>query len=721
MKNLDLFNSNIPANIVDEAQELREQIQRANYLYYVQDQPEISDSAYDKLLRRLQEIETQYPELITPDSPTQRVGAVPQTEFERFTHIVPMLSLSNAMNEEELLAFDQRCKRNLGLSEDAEIEYICELKFDGLAVSVTYENGIFTSGATRGDGAVGENITQNLKTIQSIPLKMSWVSGLKSHVSSQINFSSASGTLESNSPLEKGVRGIELKTPSKIEVRGEVILFHNEFKRINEEREAKGEPTFANPRNAAAGSVRQLDSKITASRNLAMFCYGIGLCEGVEFAKQSEILEALAEWGFRVNPNTKICKNINEAAEFIASWQAKKESLDYDIDGMVVKVNSLDIQNDLGFVARSPRWAIAFKYPAMQVVTVVKDIIVNVGRTGAITPVAIMEPVNVGGVMVSRATLHNESELRRKDVRIGDSVVIQRAGEVIPEVVEVIKEKRTGREIEFVMPTKCHVCGADVETAEGEAIARCVGVSCPAQLRENIIHFSSRNAMNIDGIGPALIDTLLEKGLIKDAADLYYLKEEDIAQLERKAEKSASNAIKAIEASKNVSLGQLIYALGIRHVGERTAEVLAQTFGRIEKLSEANAEQLAGVQDVGPVVAKSIELFFKQDETKALLEKLKKAGVKPKESEHKASDILNGQTIVFTGALKTLNRDNAESLIRKLGGSATSSVSKSTTLVVAGEKAGSKLDKATSLGIKVIDENEFINMLKEMGININAI
>lgn len=688
-----LFDVDIPDDVRARVEELRRRINRANFLYYVKDQPEISDAEYDRLMHELQELEAKYPQLVTPDSPTQRVGATPQTELAVFVHRSPMLSLANVFDENELRAFDERCKRFLGMDPSTDIEYVCELKFDGLAVSLTYENGVLVAGATRGDGYRGENITENLRTIKIIPLNMH-------HAKREA----------------PGVKDV----PRMIEVRGEVILTHEEFRRINEERETVGEPTFANPRNAAAGSVRQLDPRITAKRNLTMFCYGVGAYEGVDFSTHYEVLIALGDWGFKVNPNVKVARNIDEVAAYIREWADKKEDLEYDIDGMVVKVNSLQMQTRLGSVARSPRWAVAYKYPAAQATTRVIDIRVQVGRTGALTPVAVMEPVEVSGVTVSRATLHNEDEIRRKDVRIGDTVVIQRAGEVIPEVVEVVKEKRTGQEVEFVMPDKCPVCGADVVRLEGEAVARCVGIRCPAQVRENIIHFASRSAMDIDGVGPALIDQLLEKGLITDPADLYFLSVDQLADLERMGKKSAENAINAIQASKGATLERLIYALGIRHVGERTAAALAQHFGSIDALRVASEEELARVADVGPVVAASVARFFKQVETDEVLRKLREAGVDPRVEKRQETEAFSGKTIVFTGALNKLTREQAQELVFKLGARPSSSVSKNTDLVVAGEKAGSKLDKAEQLGIKVISEDEFLEMVEQSGVNIDG-
>lgn len=681
----------VPSDVIAEIEDLRRRIDRANFLYYVKDLPDISDAEYDSLMRRLHELEEKYPQAVTPESPTQRVGAAPQTEFAVHEHISPMLSLANAFDEDDLRAFDERCHKFLGLPQDSHIDYVCELKFDGLAASLTYLDGVLASGATRGDGLRGENITENLKTIKSIPLNLR------------------------HSILDKP----QVKPlPVLVEVRGEAILTHEEFQRINAEREERGEPTFANPRNAAAGSLRQLDPRITARRRLTMFCYGVGSYEGVDFGTHFEILSTLGDWGFRVNPNVKVCGNIDEVAAYINEWQSKKEDLPYDIDGMVVKVNSLEYQTRLGSVARSPRWAVAYKYPALQATTLIRDIIVQVGRTGALTPVAIMEPVEVSGVTVSRATLHNEDEIRRKDVRIGDTVVIQRAGEVIPEVVEVVTERRTGTERPFEMPTKCPACGADVVKPEGEAVARCVDLACPAQIRENIIHFASRGAMDIDGVGPALIDQLIDRKLIRDPADLYYLTAEQLESLERMGSKSAENAVNAIQASKTAPLSRLIYALGIRHVGERTAAALADQFGSIEAIEQASEEEIARVPDVGPVVAASVAKFFDQEQNLEVLRKLSEAGINPTVEKRQESEAFAGKTIVFTGALQKLTREQAQELVYKLGASPSGSVSKKTNLVVAGEKAGSKLDKARSLGVQVISEDEFLEIVKETGVEV---
>ncbi|MBP6963088.1 MAG: NAD-dependent DNA ligase LigA [Armatimonadetes bacterium] len=664
----------------ERIEELRQQINYHNHRYYVLDQPVISDAEYDKLMRELLAIEAEHPDLVTPDSPTQRVGAAPATAFESYTHRLPMLSLSNAFGDDELLAFDRRIKRMLDVEEQGDIEYVAELKIDGLAVSLTYENGRFVKGATRGDGFSGEDITANLRTVRAIPLAV----------------------LGNSKP----------EVPSLVEVRGEVFMLHEEFRRINLEREESGEQTFANPRNAAAGSVRQLDSAITASRNLDMFVYGAGYLEDGGFDSHFDMLEAFKTWGFKVNPNIRLCKSIEDVRAFIVEWGEMRETLGYDIDGVVVKVNSLELQERLGFVARSPRWATAYKFPATQETTVVRDIVVGVGRTGALTPVAVMEPVEVGGVTVSRATLHNEDEIRRKDVRIGDTVVIQRAGDVIPEVVQVMLDKRTGTEREFVMPSKCPVCGGDVERPEGEAVARCVNISCPAQIKERVRHFASRGAMDIEGVGPAQIDQLIDRELVRDPADLYYLTIEQLMTLDRMAERSASNAYSAIQASKSRPLARLINGLGIRHVGEQTSQALADRFGSIEALADSSEEELAGVTDVGPVVASSVARFFREPENREVLLKLREAGVATQSAGPMQSRPgIAGKTFVFTGALERFTREDAEEKVRRLGGKASSSVSRNTDFVVAGEGAGSKLEKARELGTTVLTEKEFEEMV----------
>jgi len=670
------------------AERLREQLNYHNYRYYVLDSPLISDAEYDRMMQELLQIEEEYPELVTPDSPTQRIGATPAVAFNSYTHRQPMLSLSNVFGEEELRAFDQRVKRMLGKTPESNMEYVAELKIDGLAISLTYQDGKFITGATRGDGYTGEDITTNLRTVKSIPLSL-------------ITSQTQSDNLFDNYPI-----------PAFLEARGEVFMLHEEFARINRERESAGEPSFANPRNAAAGSIRQLDPSVTSKRNLDIFLYGLGYSEGTDFTTHYEVLQAFKAWGFKVNPNTRLCKSINEVQSFIDEWGGKRETLPYDIDGVVVKVNSLAFQEQLGYVARSPRWAVAFKYPAIQETTRIERIDVSVGRTGALTPVAIMDPVVVGGVTVSRATLHNEDEIRRKDIRIGDTVVIQRAGDVIPEVVQVIKEKRTGNEVEFVMPTHCPVCGGDVDRPEGEAVARCVNIACPAQIKERIIHFASRNALNIEGIGPAQVDQLTDKGLVCDPADLYSLDLEKLLILDRMGEKLATKILASIDRSKSVTLPRLIFGLGIRHVGEHVSQVLAEHFRSLDAVKQASESELSEVSEIGPVIAESIASFFRDPHNLAVIEKLRNAGIAPRLEEIIAKTGVAGKTFVFTGTLQDFKREEAEEKVRLLGGRASGSVSKNTDYVVAGENAGSKLEKARSLGITVLTEEEFGNMIK---------
>ena len=663
--------------------QLRELINYHNYRYYVLDSPEISDAEYDRLFRELLELEAAYPSLVAPDSPTQRVGAPPAEQFEPHTHREPMLSLSNAFDEGELRAFDSRVKRALGLAPDTPVEYVTELKIDGLAVSLTYQDGVLITGATRGDGFAGENVTANLKTVRSIPLRIP-----------------PPGT-DTNR-----VRPI----PSLLEVRGEVYLTHAEFSKVNAERTEAGEPTFANPRNAAAGSVRQLDPGITARRRLQILVYGVGYVENGAFATHWEVLEALRSWGFRVSEHRRLCPTIDDALEFIREWERRREDLDYDIDGVVVKVNSLQLQTELGHVSRSPRWAVAYKFPPDQATTVVREIRVQVGRTGALTPVAIMDPVPLAGVMVSRATLHNESEIARKDVRVGDTVVIQRAGEVIPEVVRVVLEKRPPDTQPFTMPTRCPECGAEVEKPEGEAVARCTGIACPAQIRERIRHFASRDAMDIEGLGSALVEQLVSTGLVTDPGDLYFLKHhrDELIALERMGEKSVDNLLQAIEASKTRPLDRLIFALGIRHVGQTAARALADRFQSLEALASASAEDIAATPGVGGITAHSVVTFFRNESTKTLMRKLADAGVVTTAGEAvPAERPLEGKTVVFTGGLTTMTRSEAERLVAQLGGRPSSSVSKNTDFVVAGENPGSKLAKAHQLGIRVLTEEQF--------------
>ncbi len=667
-----------PAPARERAEKLREQINYHNYRYYVLDSPEISDAEYDRLLRELQDLETRYPGLVTPDSPTQRVGVPPLEAFRTVRHRLPMLSLNNAFDAEELRAFDERVKRHLGMAEEP-IDYICELKVDGLAVSLTYVNGRLEFGATRGDGFTGEDITQNLKTVRAIPLRM---------------------LLPDPPPL--------------LEVRGEVYLDKREFARINAERAEKGLPRFANPRNAAAGSVRQLDSSITASRRLNIICYGVGAVEGRAFRRHAETLEWLEKAGFRASPERGLCHGIEEAVAYCLDWQARHATLDYGTDGVVVKINSVALQADLGQVSRSPRWAIAYKFPPEEQNTVVRDIIVSVGRTGALTPVAVMEPVVVSGSTVQNAVLHNEDEVARKGVRVGDTVVLRKAGDVIPEVVSVVLSKRPADAVPYEMPTVCPVCGADAVRPEGEAVRRCTGIACPAQIAQRLLHFFSRGAMDADGVGPALITQLLERGLVHDPADLYFLSKEQLLELDRMAEKSAQNALNSLAATKRRPLARLVYALGIRHVGDHVAEVLAEHFGSLERTAAASEEELSEVPEIGPVIAQSVAVFFRQEQTRELLRKLKEAGVTP-EAEARAvveGSPFAGKTVVFTGAL-TRPRPEAEQMVKALGGRPSSSVSKKTDFVVAGEDPGSKYEKARELGVRILTEDEFRRMVEE--------
>ncbi|MBU1428833.1 NAD-dependent DNA ligase LigA, partial [bacterium] len=610
-------------DVKKKIEELREKIRYHNYQYYVLDNPIVSDAEYDQLMKELIELEKKYPQYISPSSPTQRVGIEPVSEFVTVRHIAPMLSLANAFSPEELRAFDQRIKK---LVPEQKLEYVVELKIDGLAVALVYENGIFIRGATRGDGVTGEEITSNLRTIKTIPLKL----------------------------FGKDV-------PPRIEVYGEVYMKKSDFKKLNNERMKKEESLFANPRNAAAGSVRQLDPRITAQRHLDTFIYRGTFVEGHKFNNHMEVLNYLKEIGFKVNPHIKLCQDIEEAINYSQQWIEKKEELDYEIDGMVIKVNSLRMRGELGSTTRSPRWAIAYKFPAQQTTTKVRNIIVQVGRTGALTPVAVLDPVRISGSVVQRATLHNEDEIKRKDVRIGDIVLVQKAGEVIPEVVKVIKEKRTGKEMEFVMPSQCPVCGAKVFRPEGEVASRCNSLSCSAQIKERIRHFASRDAIDIEGLGPAIIDQLVENGLIKNVSDLYFLERDDLISLERMAEKSTDNLLEAIEKSKKKSLANLIYGLGIRYVGVHTSEVITRYYSTLDKFRKTNLEELIEINEIGPKIAESIILFFKEKENLAIIERLRSAGLNFGQEEEemrkeKGAQILAGKQFVLTGTLKDFTR-----------------------------------------------------------------
>ncbi len=663
--------------IEERLRKLREEIEYHNYRYYVLDDPVISDVEFDSLMKELISLEDEHPELVTEDSPTQRVGALPITAFVQVVHRSPMMSLANTYSLQELKAFDVRVRKAL---PGETVEYVAELKIDGLAVSLTYEDGYFARGATRGDGTRGEDVTHNLKTIRSIPMRLRHGSSVT------------------------------------VDVRGEVFMPGREFRKLNEERRLSGDALFANPRNAAAGSLRQMDPKITAARQLDIFAYGIGDVSGVTLTTQMEVLDFLGKSGFRVNPNVRLCQNIDEVMDYAKSWNEKREDIDYDIDGVVVKVNSLEQQARLGATARTPRWATAYKFPAKQGTTVVKDIIVQVGRTGALTPVALLEPVELAGSVVARATLHNEDIIRSKDIRIGDTVVVEKGGDIIPEVVKVITDKRTGNEREFRMPTTCPECGSDVIRAEGEVASRCAGEACPAQIREGIIFFASRNAMDIEGMGPQLVSQLLQSGLIRGFDDIYSLRFEDLVELERMGEKSAQNLLDAIRNSKRRPLHRLINALGIRHVGERTARDLAVHFGSMGKLSEATYDELMSIPEVGPKVAESVVTFFKNTRNVEALRALQAQGVNMVEDTRTLSsqktNYFTGKTVVFTGALERFTRKEGEDAILASGGKASGSVGKNTDYVIAGKDPGSKYNKAKSLGVTVLTEEEFERMLK---------
>lgn len=679
--------SRIPREVRARAQELADKLHHHNYLYYVLDSPEITDADYDRLLRELQEIEAKHPALAGPDSPTQRVGAPPLEAFEVFEHDPLMLSLENALTEEEVRAFEERALRFLRQTYDREVAspaYTAEAKLDGLAVEVIYRDGVLEAGGTRGDGARGENVTANLRTVRGVPLR-----------------------------LQRPKDGPP--PPRFLAARGEVFMRLKEFERLNRGREKAGEPLFANPRNAAAGSLRQLDSRITASRPLAVCFYGAGRVEGFAFKSQTHLLEAFERWGLPVNPAWRHCKNLEEALACHREMLAGRESAPYEHDGVVLKVDSFELQRELGATSRAPRWAVAFKFPPRRETTVVEDVIFQVGRTGAITPVAVMRPVRVGGVEVSRATLHNEEEMRRKGVHIGDTVVVQRAGDVIPEVVSVEKEKRPRGARAVKMPAKCPVCGTPVMREEGEAALRCPNPLCPAVVRESLRHFGARNAMDIDGLGEKLVNQLVDKGLIKEPADIFRLGRDELAALDRMGEKSADNLLAAIEKAKTRGLGRFVFALGIRHVGEHLADVLAARFGSAEALMGADEDVLTGVHEVGPQVARSIVSFFREPRSRGMVESLLAAGVRPAPPARPAGEgaPFAGKTFVLTGGLASRTRDEAKRAIEALGGRVSVSVSKKTDYVVAGEAPGSKLAQAEKLGVRVLSEAEFDRALEE--------
>lgn len=652
--------------------ELNELLRDYGHAYYVLDKPRVPDAVYDQLLNELIELENLYPDLIFPDSPTQRVGGTPLSNFEKVRHERPMLSLSNVFNEEDLRDFDKRVRGGAGDS----VEYVCELKIDGLAVSLHYEDGKFVRGLTRGDGRVGEDITVNLRTVRSIPLK--------------------------------------LKEPVSIEVRGEVFMPKKSFHALNEDREERGEELFANPRNAAAGSLRQLDSKIAAKRNLDVFIYGIG-GDGETYGlnDHDESLRYLTDLGFKTNSERKVCRSVEEVLAYIEQWTDGRNQLSYEIDGIVIKVNRFLHQQDLGFTAKSPKWATAYKFPAEEVMTTVRDIELSIGRTGVVTPTAILEPVAVAGTTVQRASLHNEDLIRERDIRINDKVIIRKAGDIIPEVVKALIEMRSGDEQPFEMPTECPACSSELVRIEGEVALRCVNPKCPAQIVEGMIHFVSRNAMNIDGLGEKVIEQLYREGLIHDISDLYALTKEQLMELERMGDKSATNLIEAIEASRSNSMERLLFGLGIRHVGERGARILSEHFGSMDQLKQANLEELIAIHEIGDKMADAVVTYFEKEEVVALVERLRERGVNLSYTGtivrvEEGANAFAGKKIVLTGKLENMTRQEAGARIEALGGKLTGSVSKKTDLLIAGEEAGSKLDKAQDLGVEVWNEERLL-------------
>ena len=664
--------------IKTEIEELRKRINQHSYAYYVMDNPTVSDYEYDLLFRRLLELEEKYPQLITAQSPTQRIGAIPSNSFEKITHPTPMLSLGNAFSNNELILFDQRVKNILQIDT---VQYVVEHKIDGLAINLIYENGKLVKAATRGDGSIGEDVTANIRTIKAIP-------------------------------LELNVEEVEI--PEFLEVRGEVYLPKKEFIRLNKERQANDEALFANCRNAAAGSLRQLDPKETAKRYLSAILYGIGEIKGLNFQYHSAVLDFLSKLGFKTNKEYQIFSNIDEVMQYCASWSEKKEQLDFDIDGMVIKVNNLKDQKILGYTAKDPRWAIAYKFQPEQGITKIEKIVVNVGRTGAITPLAYLTPVTISGSKISKATLHNEDYIVAKDIRIGDTVIVHKAGEIIPEVVAVKLEERTGTEVKFVMPQICPECQNPVVKEDNEAAYKCVNPNCPAILRENFIHFVSRDAMNIEGLGPSVVSMLLDNNLINDVADLYKLTTEELLNLDRIGAKSAENLISAIEKSKQAGLNRLLFALGIRFVGVKAANILANHFKSMKALTKSSLEDLLAINEIGTKIAQSIIDYFNKQENLILLDKLSEVGVNmtAKTIERMEQENFQDKIFVLTGNLESFNRKEASLLIEQFGGKVSSAVSKKTDFVVAGTEAGSKLTKAQELGINIISEEEFKNMMK---------
>lgn len=664
--------------IKTEIEELRKKINQHSYAYYVMDNPTVSDYEYDLLFRRLLELEEKYPQFITAQSPTQRIGAIPSNSFEKITHPTPMLSLGNAFSNNELILFDQRVKNILQIDT---VQYVVEHKIDGLAINLIYENGKLVKAATRGDGSIGEDVTANIRTIKAIPLELN---------------------------------AEEVEIPEFLEVRGEVYLPKKEFIRLNKERQANDEALFANCRNAAAGSLRQLDPKETAKRYLSAILYGIGEIKGLNFEYHSAVLDFLSKLGFKTNKEYQIFSNIDEVMQYCASWSEKKEQLDFDIDGMVIKVNNLKDQKILGYTAKDPRWAIAYKFQPEQGITKIEKIVVNVGRTGAITPLAYLTPVTISGSKISKATLHNEDYIVAKDIRIGDTVIVHKAGEIIPEVVAVKLEERTGTEVKFVMPQICPECQNPVVKEDNEAAYKCVNPNCPAILRENFIHFVSRDAMNIEGLGPSVVSMLLDNNLINDVADLYKLTTEELINLDRIGAKSAENLISAIEKSKQAGLNRLLFALGIRFVGVKAANILANHFKSMKALTKSSLEDLLAINEIGTKIAQSIIAYFNKQENLMLLDKLSEVGVNmtAKTIERMEQENFQDKIFVLTGNLESFNRKEASLLIEQFGGKVSSAVSKKTDFVVAGTEAGSKLTKAQELGINIISEEEFKNMMK---------
>jgi DNA ligase (NAD+) len=667
----------VPASVKKEIEKLREKLRYHEYRYYVLDDPKISDAAYDGLMEKLKGLEAAHPELITPDSPTVRVGGTPREGFQKVQHARAMLSLDNAFSYDALSDFDRRVREGSGKEK---IEYIAEHKFDGLSISLQYEDGVLVRGVTRGDGTTGEDVTPNVKTIRSIPLQVD------------------------AAVLKKA------KLRSDFEVRGEVLMTRKAFETLNRQQEETGGKIFVNARNSAAGAVRVLDPSITAARRLDFFAYYLFVDGKVPFPKHSESLQALKQLRFRASDDWKLCNGIDAVIAYCDDWDTKREKLPYEIDGVVIKVNSTAIQNELGFTSKAPRWAIAYKYPARQETTIVNDIIVQVGRTGALTPVAVLEPVQVGGVTVSRSTLHNMDEVERLGVQIGDTVLIERAGEVIPHVLKVVKEGKNRKP--FRMPKHCPECHSAIHHVEGEVAYRCVNAACPAKRKESILHYASRHALNIDGLGDKIVDQLVDKGLVKDVADLYALKEDQVAALDRMAGKSAQNLLAEIEGSKKNSLARLIYALGIRFVGERTGQLLAEHFSSLEELAAGTEEQLVAVNEVGPKVAAAIVEFFSEPANRQLIKKLHKAGVHPTaEKREVKSQKLAGKSFVFTGGLANRSREEAGELVQQHGGKVSGSVSKKTDYVVVGTDPGSKYDKAKELGVTILTESEYEKLL----------